>query len=85
MRGLSTKPFRQQLQVLSRLFDRLFLTTSLAGCGWFGLGKKDDRPPDVLAQEAYQKMKSGRDEDAAENFERFATYTHTVRRPVRQS
>ena len=42
----------------------------LPGCGWFGFGRKPDRPPDVLAQEGYDKMKSGKYEAAAENFEK---------------
>ena len=48
----------------------LFFTTLLAGCGLFGFGKKEDRPPDVLAQEAYRELKSGKYGSAAEDFEK---------------
>lgn len=70
MRGLAQNHFGNNYGFYLGFLIALFLTTSLAGCGWFGFGKKDDRPPDVLAQEAYQKMKSGKYEDAAENFEK---------------
>lgn len=48
----------------------VFLTPLLAGCGWFGFRKKTDRPPDVLAQEAQQKMRSGNYSSASEDFEK---------------
>ncbi len=40
-----------------------------SGCGWFGK-KKADKPPDVLAQEGAQKMKTGKYEDAVEAYEK---------------
>jgi outer membrane protein assembly factor BamD len=57
------------------LFDTCCLATLLltlgAGCGWFGFGqKKADRPPDVLAQEGLQKMKTGNYNEAVEAFEK---------------
>lgn len=50
----------------------LALLTLPAGCGWFGnwFGKKKpDRPPEVLAEEGFKKMKSGQYDAAVESFE----------------
>ena len=70
MRVQSINYFRNTHRFYLSFLIALFLTISLAGCSWFGHNKKDDRPPDVLAQEAYQKMKTGKYEDAAEDFEK---------------
>ena len=62
---------RRSLRVYTCFLSALLLSTSAVGCGWFGFGqKKADRPPDVLAQEGVQKMKSGKYADAVENFEK---------------
>lgn len=61
---------RWLLRVYIGFLTALLLSTGL-GCGWFGFGqKKADRPPDVLAQEGVQKMKSGKYADAVESFEK---------------
>jgi outer membrane protein assembly factor BamD len=69
MKPLSQSHFGNNYRFYLSFFISLFLVTLIAGCGWFGK-KKDDRPPDVLAQEASQKMKSGKYVEAAEDFEK---------------
>jgi outer membrane protein assembly factor BamD len=69
MKTLSKSHCGKNYRFYLSFFIPLFLITLIAGCSWFGK-KKDERPPDVLAQEAYQKMKSGKYEEAAEDFEK---------------
>lgn len=55
-----------------RLSGIVFLAACLlagAGCGWFRK-KKPDRPPEVLAQEGFQKLKAGKYDAAADSFEK---------------
>ncbi len=57
---------------LGRLAFCLFLTLALvagAGCGWFSK-KKPDRPPDVLVDEGFKKLKAGKYDKAVEDFEK---------------
>ncbi len=51
-------------------FSVLLLVTlaTAAGCGWFSK-KKPDRPPDILVDEGFRKLKAGKYDQAAERFE----------------
>lgn len=57
----------------SQLFLVLALTASLSSCGtikgWFGGGKKAEKPPEVLAQEGINQLKKKKYDHAIETFE----------------
>jgi len=44
------------------------LLVTAGGCGWFAK-KKPDRPPEVLVESGYQKLKAGKYDKAVEDFE----------------
>jgi outer membrane protein assembly factor BamD len=78
LRTASENNFCHKSRFYHNILIILFLTPLLAGCSWFGFGKKTDRPPDVMAQEAGQKMKSGKYGAAAEDFEKIRDrYTYS--------